>query len=170
MALDEGLRQRVGLAEDADEATILTALDEKLNGPHDTTEEPTNDVEKPAEPELVAAGARPVDGVVQIDATQLAELRAQAAEGVAARAQQRTEARDRDLDDAIRAGKFAPARRDHWQRLYDADPEGTKQTLASLEAGLVPLADKGTPGGEDAVDPFDAEIDRLFRPTSRQEA
>lgn len=160
MALDEGLRQRLGLAEDADEATILTALDEKLN-PEPADEQPA--AEQPAEPELVAAsGPKVPNGVVMMDETELAELRAAASDGRAAREQQRTEARDRALDDAVKAGKFAPARRDHWARLYDADPEGTKQTLASLEAGLVPLADKGTPGGDAEIDQFDAEVAALY--------
>jgi hypothetical protein len=158
MALDEGLRTRLGLAEDADEAAILAALDTKLNGPEPTTE--PDPADPPAEP---ATPALP-EGIVTIDEATLTQLREQASEGVAARAQQRTEARDRALDDAVKAGKFAPARRDHWARLYDADPEGTKTTLASLEAGLVPLADKGAPGGEETKDAFDAEFDRLFPP------
>jgi hypothetical protein len=163
MALDEGLRERLGLAEDADEAAILAALDDKLTAPTAPAEgEPT----EPTEPETPALS----EGVRMIDETQLLELQEQAREGVAARAQQRTESRDRTLDDAIKAGKFPPARRDHWARLYDADPDGTKTTLASLEAGLVPLADQGAPGGEEPVDPFEADFRRLFRPTATQEA
>jgi hypothetical protein len=158
MALDEGLRTRLGLAEDADEATILAALDDKLTAPTAPA-----DGDKPAEPTEPEAPALP-EGVRMIDEAQLQELQEQAREGVAARAQQRTEARDRALDDAVKAGKFAPARRDHWARLYDADPEGTKTTLASLEAGLVPLADKGAPGGEETKDAFDAEFDAMFPP------
>ena len=159
MALDEGLRQRLGLAEDADEATILEALDTALNPP-DQQPEPQAETER--EPATVAAGTRLPDGVVTIDEAQLSELRAQAAEGVAARAQQREEARERVLDDAIRAGKFPPARRDHWAKYYDADPDGASQALASLAAGLVPVEDKGAPGGEETDDPFQADFDRLF--------
>jgi hypothetical protein len=160
MALEEGLRERLGLPENADEATILAALDNQLSGPEPTTEpEPTD---PPAEP-TAEAPALP-EGIVTIDEATLTQLREQASEGVAARAQQRTEARDRALDDAIKAGKFPPARRDHWAKYYDADPDGAKTTLASLEAGLVPLADQGAPGGEETTESFDAEFDRMFPP------
>ena len=149
-ALDEGLRTRLGLAADADEATILAAVDEALN----ERAEPT-----PAEP--VAAAPAPLpEGTVVIEETMLNELREQAAQGVAARAQQRTEARDRALDDAVKAGKFPPARREHYAKAWDADPDGTKQLLASLADGLVPMADIGEPGGEPSSD--DDEFDRFF--------
>lgn len=158
--LDEGLRERLGLNADADEATILAALDEALSeraDPPATDPAPT--------PEPVAASLPP--GVVMVDSERLAQLEQQAAEGVAARAQQRTEARDRALTDAIKAGKFPPARRDHWARLWDADPDGTQQTLASLAEGTVPLADIGEPGGAEDGNGEDAEFDRLFSTPGR---
>ncbi|SFK92543.1 ATP-dependent protease ClpP, protease subunit [Streptosporangium canum] len=159
-ALDEGLRERLGLNADADEATILAAVDEALA--------------ERAEPETTPApAAEPVaaqlpEGTVLVDSERLAQLERQAAEGVAARAQQRIEARDRDLDDAVRAGKFPPARREHWARLYDADPDGTRQTLNSLAEGTIPLADIGAPGGDEDTN-GDAEFDRMF-PTYRKGA
>jgi hypothetical protein len=160
MALDKGLRERLGLAEDADDEAVLAAVD-ALRETKPTNEDgdaPADD--KPAEP---ATPTLP-EGIVTIDEATLTQLREQASEGVAARAQQRTESRDRTLDDAIKAGKFPPARRDHWAKLYDADPDGAKTTLASLEAGLVPLADQGAPGGEETTESFDAEFDRMFPP------
>jgi len=151
-ALDEGLRTRLGLAADADEATILAAVDEALN----ERAEPT-----PAEP--VAAAPAPLpEGTVVIEETMLNELREQAAQGVAARTRQLTEDRDRAIEDAIRAGKTAPARREHWQKSWKADPEGTKELLASLEPGLIPMADIGEPGGEPDSSGEDAEYDRAF--------
>lgn len=165
MALDEGLRQRLGLADDADEQAILTALDEALTPKQDT---PAPQPE--GEPATVAAGApRLPEGVTTIDETTLAELRAAAADGRAAREQQRTEERDRTIAAAIDAGKIPPARREHWEKAWAADPEGAKQTLASLEPGLVPLADKGTPGGESDLTSLDTEFDSLFPPHARLE-
>jgi hypothetical protein len=161
MALDEGLRERLGLAEDADEEAILTALDEALNPPTPQAEQ---------EPATVAAGApRLPEGVTTIDETTLAELRAAADDGRAAREQQRTEERDRTIAAAIDAGKIPPARREHWEKAWSADAEGAKQTLASLEPGLVPLADKGTPGGENDLANLDTEFDSLFPPHARVE-
>ncbi|MER7500451.1 hypothetical protein AB0L05_27715 [Nonomuraea pusilla] len=78
------------------------------------------------------------------------------------RASQQRNDRERMVDDAIRAGKFAPSRRDHWLRVAEADPEGTAQLLAGLTPGTVPVADNGLPGGE-GFD-LDAEFAGLFPP------
>ncbi|MFD1547008.1 head maturation protease, ClpP-related [Nonomuraea guangzhouensis] len=153
--LSEGLRERLGITDaELDDDALLAALDDQLAVLTEPTTEP---IETPAEP----VAAKLPEGTVAIDEATLAELREQAAEGVAARAQQRVEARDRALDDAINAGKFPPARREHWARLYDLDPEGTRQTLASLADGVVPLQDVGEPGGE-PTDSDDTEFDSLF--------
>jgi hypothetical protein len=156
--LSEGLRERLGI-EDAelDEDALLAALDEALAERADNPDR-TGELAEPA-----AAVASLPPGTVAIDEATLAELREQAAQGVAARAQQVTEARDRALDDAVKAGKFPPARREHWATLWDADPDGTRQTLAALAEGTVPLADIGEPGGLDTgASSEDAEFDRLF--------
>lgn len=146
-ALDEGLRERLGLAADADEAAILAAVDE-------LTETAT------APPAPVPAAASPAlpPGTVAVDEGTLALLREQAAQGVAARTQQLTEARDRAIDDAVNAGKIPPARAEYWQQSWAADPDGTRQTLASLPAGLIPIEDLGEPGGDEDLD---ADFDRL---------
>ena len=148
-ALDEGLRERLGLGADADEATILAAVDDMV----DKVTAP------PATPAPVAASIP--EGAVLVDSERLAQLERQAAEGVAARAQQRTEARDRALDEAIKAGKFPPARREHYAKAWDVDPDGTKQLLATLADGLVPMTDIGAPGGEPTGE-ADDEFDRFF--------
>ncbi|WP_051864896.1 phage protease [Streptosporangium roseum] len=147
-ALDEGLRERLGLGADADEATILAAVDDMVDK-----------VTTPDAPAPVAASIP--EGAVLVDSERLAQLERQAAEGVAARAQQRTEARDRALDEAVKAGKFPPARREHYAKAWDVDPDGTKQLLASLADGLVPMTDIGAPGGE-PTGPADDWADHLF--------
>jgi hypothetical protein len=50
------------------------------------------------------------------------------------------------LDAAIKAGKFPPARREHWQRLWAADPDGTKATIGQLAAGVIPMTAAGYAG------------------------
>ncbi|WP_101791022.1 head maturation protease, ClpP-related [Nonomuraea indica] len=160
--LSEGLRERLGIGADAelDDDALLDALDQAL------TERADPPAPEPVEtPEPVAA--RLPEGTVLVDAERLAQLEAQAAEGVAARAQQRAEARDRALDNAIAKGKFPPSRKAHYAAAWDADPEGTQQLLASLAEGIVPLADVGQPGGEPTDNGFDAEVDRLFSTPGR---
>lgn len=157
MALDEGLRERLGLDADADEATILAKLDETLA----ELTAPPEQIEVP-EPELVAAAPALPAGTVLIEEATLNELKDSAAQGVAARARQLTEDRDRAIEDAIKAGKTLPARREHWQKAWAADADGTKQMLASLAPGLVPLEDVGQPGGDPAAVDDEAEFDSLF--------
>ena len=41
------------------------------------------------------------------------------------------------LDRAVAEGKFPASRRAHYERLWDADPEGTEAFVASLEPSIV---------------------------------
>jgi hypothetical protein len=149
VALDlDGLRSRLGLPADADEATINAAIAAP-------PPEPT------VQPAPVAAAALPA-GVVPVDQATLDDLRAKAEQGVQARAQQLTEKRDRVISDAVRAGKITPARREHWQTAWAADADGAEQALASLAPGLVPVDGlTGVTGGDDATGD-DAVYEKLY--------
>ncbi len=129
------LRQQLGVADDADEVTILAALDEALA--------------ERAEPQP-AVNHLP-DGVVAIDATQLADLRAAAQAGADARARQVRDDQERIVDQAIATGRIAPARRDAWLNRLAADP-AEADTLNGLEPGLIPLTAIGSarPGDPDS--------------------
>lgn len=147
------LRKKLALPDDADEATVKAKLDEALEA-KDPEAEPAPD-EPPAEneppekdegqPEGVAAGKLP-EGVVAIDKEQLEELKAQASAGAEARENQRVEERDRFLVDAIKAGKFPPSRKTHYAAMFDKDPEGTKEFVDGLEAGTIPVKERGHAG------------------------
>lgn len=154
MALDEGLRERLDLPVDADEEAILAAIE-------DLMDKATAPPAAPSAEPVAAAPALP-EGTVAIDEATLANLREKAEQGVAARARQLTEDRDNAIAAAIAEGKTLPARREHWQQAWAADPDGTKQMLASLAPGLVPLADVGEPGGEPIATDEDALFDRAF--------
>ncbi|MFI7468143.1 phage protease [Nonomuraea sp. NPDC049646] len=159
MALDEGLRERLDLPVDADDEAILAAVEDlldKATAPPEPTPEPQ------PQPEPVAAAAALPPGTVAIDEATLADLREKAEQGVAARARQLTEDRDHAIAAAINEGKTLPARREHWEKAWAADPDGTRQMLASLAPGLVPLEDVGEPGGEPTNDDEDAFYDRAF--------
>lgn len=133
------LRTRLGLTEEQlpDDATeeqineLLSAepeepeTDDEDDGEGD--EEPTPEPEAEAEP--VAAG---------VDPDALAQLKADAAEGRKARAQQNTERRHAKVKKAIDAGKIPGSRKKHFRTLMDRDEEGTTQYLDSLEAGVIP--------------------------------
>ena len=120
------LRQQVGVADDADEATILAALAEALTEQAD-----------PNPPAPLPAGT------VAIDSEQLQELQVAARAGQQARAQQETEHREQLVAAAVADGRIPPARRDAWLAALTADP-GSEQTLAALAPGLIPV---GAPFG-----------------------
>ncbi|MEV0214285.1 2'-5' RNA ligase family protein [Micromonospora sp. NPDC050695] len=155
------VRSRLGLPDDADEATVSAAVLAAIGGQPtepttDTTTEAVTEPETPAEPTPVAASTGPAlpDGVVTIDREALAELRRNATLGAAAHERQRVADRDAVIAAAMNDGKFAPARKDHWVKAWEADPEGTKATLSALEPGLiVPVVAAGTAGpGEPEAD------------------
>jgi ATP-dependent protease ClpP protease subunit len=131
------MRQRLGVADDADEQTILDALDEALDERADDTA---------GEPAL----ARLPEGVVAIDRAQLEEMRTRAERGDQARAQQEREHRESLVDAAVRDGRIPVARRDAWLAQLQADP-GAAETLASLQAGLVPVGREIGHSSGDAV-------------------
>lgn len=156
--------RRLGLPDGATKDQILAALDARQPATDPPTTpaepaEPTDDPGTPAEPvddrELVAASTSPAKpglpaGVVAVEASALAELQRNARLGAAAYERQRIAERDAYIDGAIAAGKFAPARKDHWVRSWEADPDGTKATLDGLEPGLVvPVAAAGRAGTGD---------------------
>lgn len=127
-----GLRERLGIADDADEPTILSALDEALT--------------EVAEPPTATA---PPAGTVLVDEQVFATLQTQAADGAAARAQQETERRERLVNEAVADGRIAPAQRAAWLDKLTAEGEAGETVLASLQKGLIPLAAVGMNAGAD---------------------
>jgi hypothetical protein len=87
--------------------------------------------------------------------------------GEAARAQQLRDQRDTVIAAAIRDGKFSPAQRTRWEKLWDRDSDGTRAVIASLAKNVVPVDDIGSAGGE-AGDLLDEEYRSLFPPGSTQ--
>ena len=76
--------------------------------------------------------------VVRVDSSILDQLRKDAASGVEAYHKLHRQERDSTITAAINEGKFAPARREHWEKAWDRDPEGTKEAISSLSMGLIP--------------------------------
>lgn len=151
------IRARLGLGDDADEAAVLAALNAAL--PTDPGDNASSEPEVPAvqptpAPAAASTKARLPDGVVAIDETTLAELKRNAALGAQAAERQRISDRDKVIEAAVTDGKISPARKPHWVKAWEADPDGTSADLASLEAGLhVPTVMAGTTGtGEETVD------------------
>jgi len=129
------LRTKLGIAEDADEATILAALDEALD--------------ERAEPAPATATAAVTPGDVVIPEVRLKDLETAAATGVAAAKELHAMKRDAFLD-AHKSKSPATSRAD-WAKRYDKDPEGTRELL-SAAADLIPTEDLGHGDGPDSAD------------------
>jgi hypothetical protein len=82
-------------------------------------------------------------GVVRVDASILDQLRKDAAAGQEAFTRLVRQERDATIAAAINEGKFAPARREHWEKAWDRDPEGTKEAIKGLARGLIPVSPAG---------------------------
>ena len=80
----------------------------------------------------MTAAADADKGMVRVDAAQWDALQDAAKAGQEARTAQLTAHRDGVIMAAVRAGKFPPARKEHWEKLWAADPEGTEQTIGTL--------------------------------------
>lgn len=143
----DDVRQRLGVAADADEATVLAAMDEALA---ERTEETPPAAQLPP-------------GVVTVEATTLAELRAAAQRGDEARTRQEGEDREALVSAAVRDGRISPARREAWLAQLAADA-GAAETLASLEKGLIPVGREVGHAGDPEPGAFNqAEYDALAR-------
>jgi hypothetical protein len=117
----------------------------------------------------ISASALPA-GTILLDRAEWEEMKNRIKKGEDAHAAQVRSARDAEIDKAIAAGKFSVARRGHWERVYDADPAGTKDLLATLTPGVVPVSDIGQPGGPgDAVEE-DPAIVALYPPGTFENA
>lgn len=145
------VRQRLGLAEDADETAVYAAIDELKA--------------KAEQPPQTVAASLP-EGVVTIEASVLDELRTNATLGAKAAERQRVDDRDRTIQAAVGDGRIAPSRVEHWTQAWEIDPDGTRDNLGRLEKGLVPVEVQGSAGAPGEADqgsnPQWAEWDRMF--------
>jgi len=125
--LMEGLRQRLGIAENADEATLLAAVDEALA--------------EQADPPRAGGQAtlQLPEGIVTVERSVLEQLSSDAQLGRQAHERQQAEHRDRVLQTALSTGRISPANREHFSTLLQADPEGTERALMALPEGLIPV-------------------------------
>ena len=142
------LRDALGLGETFDEAALTEGV-AKLKAKAD---------------QKVTAGSRQLpSGVIAVDQERWDQLNKRVQDAEAYQKRQQIKERDQVIAAAIKDGKFSPARRSHWVRLWDADPEGTREVLAGLQKNVIPVSDLGTAaGGED--DLLEEEYRAIFPP------
>jgi ATP-dependent protease ClpP protease subunit len=145
------MREALGLAADAPDDEVRAALVTAglaSGAPAPPAGPPTDPpadapADQPPPPVIPAA---PTAGVIELEATQYAALRQAAMRGEEAWRKMREVECEQVLDAAIKAGKFPPARRDHWKALWAADPDGTKAQIDRLAANVIPLSEAGYAG------------------------
>jgi hypothetical protein len=142
------IREALGLSADASDDQVTAAL---VTAGLATAAPPAPAVE-PVQASLFdppapkAPAARPeveMAGTMRVDASawQAAQDRIKRLE--AAEARHREAERDQIIAEAVKAGKFAPARREHWVRLWNADPEGARQAIDGLAKNVIPVMASG---------------------------
>ena len=148
------LREALGLAADASDDEVQQAFTAALGTKDDDAGGGGEDVTDRSDADLLDLPKRvPAlgkdDGPVLVDASQIRQLRAMAMKGEQAYETMRRNQRDTFLNDALRAGKFPPARLEHYKTLWDSDPEGTRNLLNAMAPNLVPVLSAGAMGGAD---------------------
>lgn len=152
------LRNKLGLADDAtlEPSQVLAAIADV------TPQEPKNVVpEIPAEKPV-----KQVAGTMVIDASAWEATQEQIRALAAKQAKHDREERDTVIALAVRDGKFTPARTAAWVKLWDADPEGTRQVIDGLTKNVIPVEPLGT--GLEDDESFDADYQAVFGPTKKQ--
>lgn len=152
---ETSIREALGLAEDADAAAIVTAVEDLATTPEG---------DGGNAPAAAAASAPASASVISIDREVLASLESRASRGDAAMARQEQEDRERIVDAALSVGKITPARRDHWLTLLSADREGTTAILDGLPKELaVPLSEVGHGQGADVAASAPVSEDETYK-------
>lgn len=148
------LRRRLGLADDATEEQITEALSTEPEEP--AAGVPEEEVEQRVETAVAAArqeerqkASASADGTVVFDKQAAEQLQADAKAGREARDEQISSDRDRAVAAAVEDGRIPPARREHWRKALDADPEGAAATLNGLDKGLIPVTQRGSAASAD---------------------
>jgi hypothetical protein len=130
----------------------MAALRLRLGVPDGTEISPDAVLASLEEAAKVTASGPVPPGAVIIDAAVWQDTQDRIRKGEEARHQQLLAARDMALDAAMAAGKFPPSRRPHWEAVWDANPNATRQVLAGLTPGQVPIDEIGTALGEPDLD------------------
>lgn len=149
-----GVRSRLGLPDDADEAAVLAKLDElksKAETPPPATE---------PDPQAVAASAQREEQF----AAAIGQIQTLSAELAAVKAEKAAEKKSAFFAAAQALGKIAPADRPSWETRYDQAPDLVTEIIGAMAAGTaVPVAAAGYTGDPEPH-VTEAEFDGMFPP------
>lgn len=132
-----------GLADDATDEQVTEAVAQAAETPPAVETEEKEVVATTTTEKETTEPVVPEAGTVVVDEATVEELKTAASRGQAAWTELQTAKHNGLLDDAVKAGKFAPSRREHFAGLLKADEEGTTKLIESLAAGIVPVELRG---------------------------
>lgn len=150
------LRKKAGVADDASLDDTLAALPDQDEGEGDGDQPDGNGPANKAPRRAPAAES----GTITIDAAAWQEREDRIKRLEAADAKRLRDERDKVIDQAIKDGKFPPARREYWANAWDKAPEETRELIDGLHKGVMPVDELGYGGQSD--EDIDAEFASLW--------
>jgi hypothetical protein len=168
------LREALGLAADVSDDEVKTALasaglaasqPEPPQPAPDPTPTPAPTPEPIPEPQLVAASGVNAPGTVILASSVWEETQNTIKRLTSFVDKAKRDERDTVIASAVEQGKFTPAQKPHFAKLWDADPDGTKTLIDGLTPNsALAIAASGYADLEDKE--FDREFADLFPPSS----
>ncbi len=145
------LRASLGLAEDATAEDVAAKLAEEgviagtppvpgqdgKEGEETPAPKPEEDGGGSETPEPKPEESKP--GTVVLDEATFNELKEGASIAASLKRDKDIAERDSLLNAAVMAGKFPKRRVEHYARMFDGDPQGTREHIESLTPGLIPV-------------------------------
>jgi phage I-like protein len=169
------LREALGLAADASDDEVKTALASAGLGvsqtePPKPAPDPSPPQPEPApvpEPQLVAASAHVGAPGTVVLASSVWEETQNTIKRLAAHVDKtKRDERDQIIASAVEQGKFTPAQKKHFAKLWDADPDGTRELIDNLTPNsALAIAASGYADLDDKE--FDREYAGLFPPSGK---
>lgn len=126
--------------------------DEMDDGDDDTGAETPGTGKGPddqSQPEGTAGKIEVPEGFALVPVAVLEDLKTGVAAGREARKVQLDKHRDGSIAAAIDKGKFAPAQREHFEKLWAADPGGTESIIESLTENVIPVEQRSVGGSSE---------------------
>jgi len=103
----------------------------------------------PSQPAKTTVTIEVPEGMSLVPTAVLDDLKLGVAAGREARQVQLDRHRDTKIAAAIDKGKFAPAQREHFQKLWASDPNGTEQLIDVLAENVIPVEQRSVGHSEE---------------------
>lgn len=160
--LKEGLAEKLGIAPDADDETMLAAIDEALTERADEQPETPAEPAPPVEPTVEQATQVAAKfGLTLVDKASHDKLVADVHLLNQERAQQERTDDESIVDNAIKDGRIAVASRDSFLNYMRADRQGARNALLSISPNTIPVASMGH-GYSNENTNVDPELETMF--------